>query len=74
ERVLVTDRDRVIAELVPPCYGTPELANDAALAEAVRRGWLRPPVLPQQGPPPGYPCMTFEQMMNALEQDRADRV
>lgn len=73
ERVLVTDRDRVVAELIPPSHGTPEYANDAVLAEAVRRGWVRPPVYSQQGVPPSYPVMTFDELMRALNEDRADR-
>ena len=74
ERVLVTDRDRVIAELVPPSYGTPEHSADVVLAEAVRRGWIRPPVQPQQGVPPSHPCMSFDEMMKGLDDLRADRV
>ena len=74
ERVLVTDRDRVVAELVPPSYGTPELTADVVLAEAVRRGWLRPPVQPQTGVPASFPSIPFEQLMVELEQDRADRI
>jgi antitoxin (DNA-binding transcriptional repressor) of toxin-antitoxin stability system len=38
ETVLVTDRDRVVAELTPPRAGRSELLADATLAEAVRRG------------------------------------
>ena len=74
ERVLVTDRDRVVAELVPPQYGTAEYAPDAVLAEAVRLGWIRPPVYPQQGPPPRIGGRTFDEVMAMLEEDRADRI
>jgi prevent-host-death family protein len=73
ERVLVTDRDRVVAELVPPQYGTAEFASDATLAEAVRTGWIRPPLLPQQGPPARIGGLTFDEVMNLLTEDRADR-
>ena len=45
ETVLVTDRDRVVAEIVPPQPGRSPLLMDALLAEAVREGWLTPPVL-----------------------------
>ena len=44
ETVLVTDRDRVVAELGPPRAGRAERLEDAALAEAVRNGWLTPPL------------------------------
>jgi antitoxin (DNA-binding transcriptional repressor) of toxin-antitoxin stability system len=39
ETVLVTDRDRVVAELVPPREGRSPFPSDAMLAELVRRGW-----------------------------------
>ena len=74
ERVLVTDRDRVVAELVPPQYGTAEFAPDAVLAEAVRSGWIRPPLFLPQGPPPRIGGMTFKEVMDGLNEDRADRV
>jgi len=38
ETVLVTDRDRVVAELGPPRPGRAPLLADALLAEAVREG------------------------------------
>ena len=74
ERVLVTDRDRVVAELVPPQYGTAEFAPDAVLAEAVRSGWIRPPVFLQPGPPPRIGGMTHHEVMDLLNEVRADRV
>jgi antitoxin (DNA-binding transcriptional repressor) of toxin-antitoxin stability system len=52
ETVLVTDRDRVVAEIVPPGAGRSPLLSDALLAEAVREGWLTPPVLIGGEPPP----------------------
>jgi len=45
ETVLITDRDRVVAEIVPPQPGRSPLLADARLAEAVREGWLAPPRL-----------------------------
>lgn len=42
ERVLVTDRDRVVAELVPPQSGRSLLLSDVLLAEAAREGWVTP--------------------------------
>jgi hypothetical protein len=38
ETVLVTDRDRVVAEIVPPPAGRGAFLGDAMLADAVRRG------------------------------------
>ena len=44
EIVLVTDRDRVVAELRPPMAPRP-LAADTLLADLVRRGILTPPLM-----------------------------
>jgi len=73
ETVLVTDRDRVVAELVPPREGRSPLLADALLAEAVRRGWITPPALPPGDPPPRKPIMRYRDLMRELEQDRSDR-
>jgi antitoxin (DNA-binding transcriptional repressor) of toxin-antitoxin stability system len=73
ETVLVTDRDRVVAELVPPREGRSPLLADALLAEAVRRGWITPPALPPGDPPPSTPIMKFNDLMRQLDEDRADR-
>jgi antitoxin (DNA-binding transcriptional repressor) of toxin-antitoxin stability system len=72
ETVLITDRDRVVAEIVPPRGGrSPHLA-DAMMTELVRRGLVTPAALPP-GEPPTKPVMTFEELMRELAQDRADR-
>ena len=73
ETVLVTDRDRVVAELVPPREGRSPLLADAVLADAVRRGWITPPALPAGGPPPRKPVMTLRDLLRDLQQDRDDR-
>jgi antitoxin (DNA-binding transcriptional repressor) of toxin-antitoxin stability system len=73
ETVLVTDRDRVVAELVPPREGRSPLLADARLAEAVRRGWITPPLLRAEGPPPRKPVMPFRELLRELERDRQDR-
>ena len=73
ETVLVTDRDRVVAELVPPRSGRSPLLSDAMMAEAVRRGWLTPPALIGAGPPPRIPVLAFATLMDQLGRDREDR-
>lgn len=40
ETVLVTDRDRVVAELAPLQKDRSPFLADALLAEAVRQGWI----------------------------------
>ena len=73
ETVLVTDRDRVVAELVPPREGRSPFLADAILAQAVRKGLITPPVLPSGDVPPSQPVLKFRDLMHGLEQDRADR-
>lgn len=73
ETVLVTDRDRVVAEIGPPRPGRSPWLADALLAEAVRDGWLTPPALPGGTPPPRKPIMRFSQLMRDLQRDRDDR-
>ncbi len=72
ETVLVTDRDRVVAELGPPRAGRAEGLEDAALAEAVRNGWLTPPLAVSE-PPPRYPLAPLDELLAELDDDRADR-
>lgn len=73
ETVLVTDRDRVVAELVPPSSSRSPLLADAMLAEAVRRGWVTPAPFPNAGPPPRNPVAKFDELMQELQADREDR-
>ena len=73
ETVLVTDRDRVVAELVPPERSRSPVLADALLAEAVRRGWITPPALAAAGPPPRTPGMLFRDRLRELERDRSER-
>jgi len=73
EIVLVTDRDRVVAEIVPPQAGRSPFLADALLAEAVRNGWLTPPAVPGKSPPPRKPVTTFRKLMHELQRDREDR-
>lgn len=72
ETVLVTDRDRVVAELIPPRPGRAPMVDDAVLAEAVRKGWITPPTLPPGGRPPRAPVATLAELLGELADDRAD--
>ena len=73
ETVLVTDRDRVVAELVPPAANRSPVLADAMLAEAVRQGWLTPPALAADGAPPRKPVMSLKKLLRELESDRGER-
>ncbi len=73
EPVLVTDRDRVVAELVPPREGRSALLADAQLAEAVRQGWLTPPTMVASDAPARAPVAKLKQLLHELERDRNDR-
>jgi len=73
ETVLITDRDRVVAELVPPSLGRAEMLDDAALAEAVRAGWLTPPLLCGGPPPQGTPVAPLRTLLDELRADRDAR-
>jgi antitoxin (DNA-binding transcriptional repressor) of toxin-antitoxin stability system len=73
ETVLITDQDRVIAELNPPREtGNPFLEN-AALAEAVRKGWITPATDTSDEPPPRRPVAPLEDLLRELDWDRGDR-
>jgi antitoxin (DNA-binding transcriptional repressor) of toxin-antitoxin stability system len=74
ETVLVTDRDKVIAELRAPSVSWGAELADVCLADLVRRGVLRPPLLGAgAGPPPRRPVLKSDELMEQLAQDRADR-
>ncbi len=73
ETVLVTDRDRVVAELGPPRHGRSPVLADARLAEAMRRGWITAPLLRTDDPPPRRPVTRLRELIRQLAEDRADR-
>lgn len=73
ETVVVTDRGRPVAEIVPS-------RSNSGLTpfqeRGVREGWLTPAKrpfapLPPRNPIPGY---TLEQLLTDLDRDREDRV
>ncbi len=74
ETILVTDRDRVVAELGPISETRSPILADALLADAVRSGILTPPTLVASGPPPRpSPVASFDEVMAELDENRRDR-
>jgi antitoxin (DNA-binding transcriptional repressor) of toxin-antitoxin stability system len=70
ETVVITDRDRVVAEIVPP-----RPRQESVIERGVREGWIRPAIRGPNWPPPSKPVpgLTFEQLMADLDRDREDR-
>ncbi|MBX3166950.1 MAG: type II toxin-antitoxin system Phd/YefM family antitoxin [Candidatus Eremiobacteraeota bacterium] len=73
ETILVTDRDQVVAELVPPRENRSPILADALLAEAVRKGWLTPPSITSAVPWAPAPVAPLEQLLKELSEDRGGR-
>lgn len=73
ERVLVTDRDRVVAELTAPRGSTAETISDAVIADLVRKGLATPPRPRQRPAPPTTGDRQLADILADLDADRADR-
>ena len=73
ETVLVTCRDRVVAEMGLPDPARSSMRSDALLLGAIRQGWITPPISVERGPPPRKPMMTIMELLRNLQNDRADR-
>ena len=73
ETILVTNRDRIVAELGPPRVDRATTLADAQLADAVREGWLTPPLMVAEGAPPYQPVAPLSEILAELEEDRGDR-
>ena len=71
ETVVVTDRNRVVAEIVPPRGHQ----HETFVERGVREGWLTPAKRPFQPLPPRKPIpgLTLEQLLADLDRDREDR-
>ncbi len=74
EAVLVTDRDRVVAEMGPSVSNRSQSVADAHSAELARSGKLKPPLLAGSGPPRKPPPIgTVDEILRELDRDRAYR-
>lgn len=74
ETVLIADRDRVVAELVPPQPGRAETVSDAVLASFVREGVITPALM-APGTRPATPPRKerLRDLLDELDADRSDR-
>lgn len=72
ETVVITDRNRVVAEIVPPRHAKGLTPFEE---RGLREGWLRPATDRSGTPPPRKPVkgLTLEQLLSELDQDREDR-
>ena len=73
ETVQVTDRNRVVAELVPPRGTQRSLSYEEFRAKALREGKLKPATDRSGTPPPRLAVATFDEIMRELDEDRGDR-
>jgi antitoxin (DNA-binding transcriptional repressor) of toxin-antitoxin stability system len=73
ETILVTDREHVVAELVPPRVDRATTVADAVLVDLMRKGWLTPAAHPLIGPPGRVPIALLPDLMRELDDDRGDR-
>jgi prevent-host-death family protein len=68
ETIVITDRDRPVAEIGPPRSSVTPFEE-----RGVREGWLKPARIRDGTPPPRRPMVPFDQLMRELDQDREDR-
>jgi prevent-host-death family protein len=78
ETIVITDRGRTVAEIVPPHHHLPTgEGRPLSVFElrGMREGWLRPATIRDGSPPPSKPVegLTFDQLMADLAKDREDR-
>jgi prevent-host-death family protein len=68
ETIIITDRDRPVAEIGPPRSSVTPFEE-----RGVREGWLKPARIRDGTPPPRRPMVPFDQLMRELDHDREDR-
>jgi antitoxin (DNA-binding transcriptional repressor) of toxin-antitoxin stability system len=72
ETILVTDRDRVVAEIRPPEGRGPDV-SDSVMAELIRKGLATPARRRLRRAPPNVPLIPLAELLRELDEDRADR-
>jgi prevent-host-death family protein len=75
ETVLVTDRGRAVAEIVPPRARDEPKTPEERWAELIRQGVVRPATIPPEAPlPPRQPSLiSLEELLRDLDESRSDR-
>lgn len=74
ETVLVTDRGRVVAELVPPRVPRDASAAEQRMGELIREGLVVPAKVPPRARlPRRKPVARLGDVLRALDSSRADR-
>jgi antitoxin (DNA-binding transcriptional repressor) of toxin-antitoxin stability system len=70
ETIVVTDRNRIVAELGPPR----QRKHESVIERGIREGWIRPAVRGPDWPPKPTPIegYTLEQLLADLDEDRKD--
>lgn len=73
ETILITEKERVVAELSPPSQPSSAVTQDSFFTEAVKRGWITPPAIVSDEPPPRLPVAPLRDLLRELDEDRTDR-
>jgi prevent-host-death family protein len=73
ETVAVTDRGKVVAQLVPAHAPSKPTTDEDRIAQLVREGHLTPARRQWTGPPPRIGHVPFDELMRQLDADREDR-
>lgn len=73
EVVLVTDHDRVVAELRAPGPERAGVVSDALLLNLMREGLIVQACITDGSPPPRKPVMKIREVLGGLAEDRGER-
>ncbi len=71
ETILISDRDRIVAEITPPRPDRSPYLADAQLAEAIRKGMITPPVMASAPVPEGKGMVPLSEILKELDRDRS---
>jgi len=72
-KLLVDLSARASMEARHPTAASRTASDAEALVEACRQGWLTPPKVVSEDPPPRCPIAPLDQLLEELQADREDR-